>query len=153
MKREKIDKRRENLWLPATVDWSYCANRSRSDPASWLEEPYRCVVIGCLLIDLVMLIDSYRSMIMRFASPATRGFLSPLLSLYCLVSSRRKKTSGTRVVSIKRLVWNMNKLVLLTRSLPLMKGRKRELYWTNLGLSILTAGNLKLFRTAANYSN
>ena len=71
-----------------------------------------CVVIGCLLIDLVVLIDSYRSMIMRFASPATRGFLSPLLSLSCLVSSRRKKTSGTRVNyytrkrTIKRtLIW------------------------------------------------
>ena len=68
VKREKIDKRRENLWLPATVDWSYRANRfepSRCDPASWLEEPYRCVVIDCLLIDLVMLIDSYRSMTHR----------------------------------------------------------------------------------------
>ena len=44
MKREKIEKRWENLWVPATVDWSYRANRfelgSRSDPASWLEEPY-----------------------------------------------------------------------------------------------------------------
>ena len=68
-------------------------------PASWLEEPYRCVVIGCLLIDLVMLIDTYRSMIVRFALPATRGFRSPLLSLSCLISSRWKKTSGTRVVS------------------------------------------------------
>ena len=44
-----------------------------------------------------MLIDSYRSMIVRFALPASRGFLSPLLSLPCLVSSQRKKTSGTRV--------------------------------------------------------
>ena len=88
------------------VDWSYRANRfelgSRSDPVSWMEEPYRCVIIGCLLIDLVMLIDSYRSMIVRFASPATRGFLSPLLSLSCLVSSRRKKTSGTRVFPTKK---------------------------------------------------
>ena len=101
VKREKIDKRWENLWLPVTVDWSYRANRfelgSRSDPASWLEEPYRCVVIGCLLIDLVMLIDSYRSMIERYASSAIRGFLSPLLFLSCLVSSQRKKTSGTWV--------------------------------------------------------
>ena len=84
------------------VDWSYCANRielgSRSDTASWMEEPYRCVVICCLLIDFVMLIDRYRSMIVRFASPATRGFLSTLLSLSCLVSLQRKKTSGTRVV-------------------------------------------------------
>ena len=87
--REKIDKRWENLWLATTVDWSYRANRfelgSRSDPVSWLEEPYRCVVIGCLLI------DSYRSMIVRFASRATRGFLLPLLSLSCLVSLLRKK--------------------------------------------------------------
>ena len=42
---------------------------------------YRCVVIGCLLINLVMLIDSYHSMIVRFAPPATRGFFSLLLSL------------------------------------------------------------------------
>ena len=92
----------ENLWLPATVDWYYRTNRfelgSTSDPASWLEEPSRCVVIGRLLMDLMMLIDSYRSMIVRFASPATRGFLSLLLFLSCLIPSRRKKTSGTRVV-------------------------------------------------------
>ena len=49
VKREKIEKTWENLWLPATVDWSYRANRF--DPASWLEEPYRCVVIGCSFID------------------------------------------------------------------------------------------------------
>ena len=54
-------------------------------------------LIGCLLIDLVVLIDTYRSMIVRCASPATRGFLSPLLSLSCLVSLRRKKTSETKV--------------------------------------------------------
>ena len=63
----------------------------------------RCVVIGCLLIDLMMLIDNYRSMIVRFASPATRGFLSPLLSLSHLISSRRKKTSGTRV--LPKWIW------------------------------------------------
>ena len=40
-----------------------------------------CNVIGYLLIDLVVLIDSYRSMIVRFASRVTRGFLSPLLCL------------------------------------------------------------------------
>ena len=38
VKREKIDKRWENLWLPTTADRSYCTNRfelgSRSDPAS-----------------------------------------------------------------------------------------------------------------------
>ena len=56
-----------------------------------------CVIIGCLLIDLVMLTDTYRSMIVRFVSPATRGFLSPLLSLSSLLFSWRKKTSGTRV--------------------------------------------------------
>ena len=50
------------------------------------------------------LIDSYRSMIVRFASPATSGFLSPLLSLYCLVSSRRNKTSGTRVQRVKYFI-------------------------------------------------
>ena len=42
----------------------------------------------------MMLIDSYGNMIVRFKSPATRGFLSPVLSLSSLVSLRRKKTSG-----------------------------------------------------------
>ena len=41
---EKRERRWENLWLPVTVDWSYHGNRfelgSRSDTASWLEEPY-----------------------------------------------------------------------------------------------------------------
>ena len=49
--------------------------------SDWLLLTYRCVVIGCLLINFVMLIDTYRSMIVRFTLPATRGFLSPLLSL------------------------------------------------------------------------
>ena len=48
-KREK-EVARENLWLPATDDWSYRANRfklgSRSDPASWLEETYKRILIG-----------------------------------------------------------------------------------------------------------
>ena len=107
---ERSGEERENRQevRPAIFDWSHRANRfelgSRSDLASWLEEPYRCVVIGCLLIDLVMLIDTYGSMIVRVASPATRSFLSPLLSLSCLVSSLRKKTSGTRVVSKRGLV-------------------------------------------------
>ena len=81
VKREKIDKRWENLWVPATVDWSYRANifelGSRSDPTSC-----RCVVIGCLLMDLVMLIDSYCSM--RFSLAASFSL--------CLISLRRKKT-------------------------------------------------------------
>ena len=42
--KQRGEKRWENLWLPTTVDWSYRTNRfelgSRSDPASWLEEPY-----------------------------------------------------------------------------------------------------------------
>ena len=46
------------------------------------------VVIGCLLINLVMLIDTYRSMIVRFTSPTTRGFLSPLLSLSSLFAAK-----------------------------------------------------------------
>ena len=53
-----------------------------------------------------MLIDSYRNMIVSFASPATRGFLSPFLSLSCLVSSWRKKTSwdqGTREYALQVL--------------------------------------------------
>ena len=59
--------------------------------SDWLLLTDRCVVvIGCLLIDLVMLIDSYRSMIVRFASPAARGFLSPLLSLSFSLRGKRK---------------------------------------------------------------
>ena len=49
----------------------------------------------------ILFIDTYRSiMIVRFASPVTRGFLSLLLSLsyMSLVSSRRKKTFGTGIV-------------------------------------------------------
>ena len=42
--RGERERRWENLWLPTTVNWSYCANRfglgSRSDPASRLEGPY-----------------------------------------------------------------------------------------------------------------
>ena len=66
-----------------------CGRRSFPSPpspfvqllAESLQCRVRCVVIGCLLIDLVMLIDSHRNMIASFASPATRGFLSPLLPL------------------------------------------------------------------------
>ena len=39
--------------------------------SDWLSLTDRCVVIGCLLINLIMLIDTNRSMIARFASPAT----------------------------------------------------------------------------------
>ena len=60
----------------------------------------RCAVIGCFFIDLVMLIDTNCSMIVRFTSPATRCFLSQLLSsssLFSLLSLRQKKTSGTQL--------------------------------------------------------
>ena len=65
----------------------------------------RCVVISRLLIDLVTLIDTYRGKIVRFASPATKGFISPLLSpsLLSLLPSQPKKTSRTRVpVGLRR---------------------------------------------------
>ena len=68
--------------------------------SDWLLLTDRCIVIGCLLIESL---DTYSSMTVRFTSPATRGFLLPLLSLLplfslsCLVSSQQKKTSGTRV--------------------------------------------------------
>ena len=44
----------------------------------------RCVVIGCLLIDLIMsILTPIHRMIVRFTSPATRTFLlSPLSSLF-----------------------------------------------------------------------
>ena len=49
-RREEKRERWENLWWAVTVDWSYRANsfelESRSDPASWLEEPYKCTLIG-----------------------------------------------------------------------------------------------------------
>ena len=71
---------RENLWWQATVVWSYCANqRTRVTIWPWRKTD-RCIVIGCLLIDLVMMIDTNRSMIVRFVLPATRGFLLSLLS-------------------------------------------------------------------------
>ena len=55
------------------------------------EEPYRCVIIGCLLIDLVMLIDTYHSIIVRFALPTTRGFFHHFyFSLVSSLHSRRK---------------------------------------------------------------
>ena len=42
MKREKIEKMWENLWLPTTVDWSYRVNRfelgSRSDPSTTVSQ-------------------------------------------------------------------------------------------------------------------
>ena len=44
-----------------------------------------CVVIGCLLINSR---DTYRSMIVRFTSPATRGFLLPLLFLSRLFAAK-----------------------------------------------------------------
>ena len=47
-----------------------------------------CVVIGCLLIDLVMLIDS---MIVRFTSSAIRGFSSRFfLSLVSSLHGEKK---------------------------------------------------------------
>ena len=97
---EEKRERWENLWLPETVDWCYCANRfevgSRSDPASWLDEPYSvlwlALIVNCqvccywwLLIDSR---DSYRSMIVRFASPATRSLLLPLLFLSFLFAAK-----------------------------------------------------------------
>ena len=75
-----------------------------------------------------MLIDSYRSMIVRFASPATRGFLTPLLFLSCLVSSRRKKTSGTRVLWHELVGWNS---LLYTR-------RRNKLYKVTMYCWVLT---------------
>ena len=60
-------------------------NNNNSD---WLMLTDRCVVIGCLLIDSC---DTYHSMVVRFASPATRGFLSPLLSFSLFSSPRGKR--------------------------------------------------------------
>ena len=56
-----------------------------------------CVVIGCLLIDLVMLIDT---MIVRFTSSATRGFSSRFfLSLVSSLHGEKNPwVSGTRVL-------------------------------------------------------
>ena len=54
--------------------------------SDWLSLTHRCVVIG--VNQSCDLIDTYRSMIMRFTSPATRGFLSPLLPLSCLFATK-----------------------------------------------------------------
>ena len=63
------------------------------------------VVSGCLLIDLVMLIDTYRSMIVRFVSPATRDFLLPLLSLSCLLVVKENLwDQGSKTVFIRRII-------------------------------------------------
>ena len=98
---ERREKRWENLWLPKTVNWPYCANRfelgSRCDPASWLEEPYSKLwlavvnwqVLCCYWLLVNWSHDLDYHMIVRFTSPATRGFL-------WLLSSRWKKSSGTR---------------------------------------------------------
>ena len=60
--------------------------------SDWLMLTDRCVVIGCLLINSC---DTYRSMIVRFASPTTRGFSRCFeLSLSSLVSSWRRKPLG-----------------------------------------------------------
>ena len=83
------EKRWENLWLPATVNWSYCANRfelgSRSDPISWLGEPYSVLWLAvanwqvcCYWLVVNWSHDVDCHMIVRFASPATKGFLSLL---------------------------------------------------------------------------
>ena len=64
------EKRWGSLWLSATVDLNHTWHQyiwTRSDPVSWLEESYRlvysdwllltdrCVVTGCLLINLMIL--------------------------------------------------------------------------------------------------
>ena len=97
---------RENLWLPATVDYTYRANGfepgSGSDPASWLDKPYsvlwlalvnKRVVIGGLLIDSR---DTCHSTIVRFASPTTEFSLTKLATSFSLLT-RLFVTSGTRV--------------------------------------------------------
>ena len=73
-----------------------------------MEEPYRCVVIGCLLIDLVMLTDSYRSMIVRFASWVTRGFLSPLLCLSLDILFVAKENLWDQGTTTQKLGYNAN---------------------------------------------
>ena len=82
-------------WV-SEVRWSYCANRFELD---FQNKIWPCLLIegkliahsGCLLIDLVMLIDIYRSLIVRFGSPTTRSFLSPFLSFSCLSSLRGER--------------------------------------------------------------
>ena len=135
VKREKIEKTWENLWLPTTVDWSYRTNRfelgSRSDPASWLEEPYRCVIIGCLLIDLMMLIDSYCSMIVRFTSWVTRGFLSPL---FCLLLDI--------LFVAKENLWDQGTLI--DKLMKIMTHRQTDRLWIN--VPTYTLGNIWLYQ-------
>ena len=74
----------QDLTLPP--DW-----RNLIMYSDWLMLTDRCVVIGCLLI---VSRDTYRSMIVRFASPATRGFLSLLLFLTSLCGKRKPLGPG-----------------------------------------------------------
>ena len=67
--------------------------------SDWLVLTDRCVVTGCLLIDSC---DTYHSMIVRFAWPATRGFLtfSLLFSPLCGSSLRKPLASRVRIHSV-----------------------------------------------------
>ena len=60
--------------------------------SDWLLLTGRCFVIGCLLIDLVMLIDTYFSVIVICIAS-----LPEVFSLHFFLSPRWKTTSGTRL--------------------------------------------------------
>ena len=87
------------LWLSVTVDWSYRANRFELKRSNLLIGRTLQVYHYWLLVNLVMLIDSYCSMIVRFTSFATIGFLSSVLSLSCLV----------RLFVVKENLWYQGK--------------------------------------------
>ena len=133
-----------SMWLSTTVNWSYHTNRfelgSRSDPASWLEEPFSILWLAVvnwqvcyvfLFINLVMLIDTYRSMIVRIVSPAIRGFLLPLLSQSCLLSLCTKENLWDQDMT----VWNCRNFLANSchQFSPLsvaMKSHKWLCHWT-----------------------
>ena len=69
-----------------------------------------------------MLIDSYRSMILRFALPATRGFLSQLLSL-----------SLSRLFAAKENLWDQGLLELKFLRLEILSTSFIDFLYEGLG--------------------
>ena len=76
-------KTRVKVWLFLLIGGIFNYLIAYSD---WLLLTDRCALIW-LLVNRSL--DAYRSMIVRFASSATRGFLSPLLSLFPLRDERK----------------------------------------------------------------
>ena len=110
----------------------------------------RCVVIGCLLTDSH---DTYCSMIVRFTSPATRGFLLPLLSLSCLVSSRRKKHLGPGYLALGSLIEiSLNSMQEIASQTPSREWIPSSLKFTQIILSHVFRRNLRFLEASNSHS-